>query len=431
MSKIFEPTKYRLKALCCGKTMSDEGQPLSCPDCSVPHFLRSDYAKKQLEVKNDSYGLYKFSDWLPVDKMLEGSASPLSYKAEALGKKLGLDNLWITFNGWWPEKGAMMRTATFKECEAYSVCARIPSDREGILVVASAGNTSRAFAQVCSDNSIPLVICIPEDNLSAMWSDRPLADCVKIIACESGSDYFDAIALAGKICKGEGFFPEGGAKNVARRDGMGTTVLSAVTTIGAIPDYYFQAVGSGTGAIAAWEANQRFQKDGRFGNKKMKLMLSQNEPFQIIYDSWKQKSRALVPLDDGAARNQVLEVNAKVLTNRKPPYSLPNGLYDALLDSEGEVLLATNDEALEAGILFLNTEGVDISPAASVALASLLKAVKNGLVSSNETIMLNITGGGAQLFASEHDIQTAQADLIFSSNVKDEHVIEAVKKLFK
>ncbi len=55
---------------------------------------------------------------------------------------------------------------------------------------------------------------------------------------------------------------------MARRDGMGTTVLSATTFIGRIPDYYFQAIGSGTGAIAAWEANLRFLQDGRFGAQK-------------------------------------------------------------------------------------------------------------------------------------------------------------------
>jgi len=54
----------------------------------------------------------------------------------------------------------------------------------------------------------------------------------------------------------------GGARNIARRDGMGTTVLSAADCIGRIPDVYFQAVGSGTGAIAAHEANERLLEDG-------------------------------------------------------------------------------------------------------------------------------------------------------------------------
>ena len=122
------------------------------------------------------------------------------------------------------------------------------------MVVASAGNTARAFARVCSENNIPLLLCIPQDCIDAMWSAKPLNPCVKLVATERGSDYFDAIYLSNIICELDKFYPEGGAKNVARRDGMGTTVLSAVTTIGRIPDYYFQAVGSGTGAMAAWEA---------------------------------------------------------------------------------------------------------------------------------------------------------------------------------
>lgn len=133
------------------------------------------------------------------------------------------------------------------------------------------------------------------------------------------------------------FYPEGGAKNVARRDGMGTTVLSAVQEIGRIPDYYFQAVGSGTGAIAAWEANKRFIADGRYGKNLMKLMVSQNVPFTLIYDSWKANSRALIDVDENTAREQVKEMCAKVLSNRKPPYSLKGGLYDALVATGGDV----------------------------------------------------------------------------------------------
>jgi cysteate synthase len=61
-----------------------------------------------------------------------------------------------------------------------------------------------------------------------------------------GNDYTDAINLAGRIAKLPGMVPEGGARNVARRDGMGTMMLDAAVTIGKMPDHYFQAVGSGT-----------------------------------------------------------------------------------------------------------------------------------------------------------------------------------------
>ena len=133
-----------------------------------------------------------------------------------------------------------MTTCSFKETEAYSVCARIDENEKRVLVVASAGNTARAFAKVCSDNRIPLLLSVPADNLDALWFDGPLDPCVKLICSEKGGDYFDAIHLSNLALKSDKFYAEGGAKNVARRDGMATTVLSAATIIGRIPDYYFQ-----------------------------------------------------------------------------------------------------------------------------------------------------------------------------------------------
>ena len=89
-----------------------------------------------------------------------------------------------------------MKTGAFKECEAYAVCARINDLNDKVMVVASAGNTARAFARVCSENNIPLLLCIPQDCIDAMWSAKPLNPCVKLVATERGSDYFDAIYLS-------------------------------------------------------------------------------------------------------------------------------------------------------------------------------------------------------------------------------------------
>ena len=371
-----KPTEYTLECVATGRRFADEGWTLDDKECASPSLVRTCYEKRQIEVKDDSFGFYKFADWLPVRRMLEGSSAPVTYKSEGLAAELGLENLYITFNGYNPAIGAAMTTCSFKETEAYSVCARIPDGEQRILVVASAGNTARAFAKVCSQNNIPLLLSVPADNLDALWFDAPLNPCVKLIACEKGGDYFDAIHLSNLALKSPRFYAEGGAKNVARRDGMSTTVMSAVTAIGRIPDYYFQAVGSGTGAIAAWEANMRFIEDGRFGTNIMKLMVSQNAPFLPMYEAWRADSRAMLPYDDAQARRDVEEIDAKVLSNRKPPYGICGGLYDALKATDGDVLAVTNDEARAAQALFLRAEGADIHPAAGVATASLINAVK-------------------------------------------------------
>ena len=431
MKNTITPTKYTLKSVKTGKTFSDEGWTLDAPGESAPTLIRAIYEKKQIEVKDNSYGLFRFADWLPVSKMLKGSYAPLTYKSEGLAKELGLTNLYITFSGYWPEKGIEMPTCSFKETEAYSVGGRLKPGFGKALVVASAGNTARAFARVCSDNNIPLLLCVPEDNLNALWFDRPInTDVVKLVVTKSGSDYFDAIHLSNVACQVEGFVPEGGAKNVARREGMGTTVLSAVTEIGRIPDYYFQAVGSGTGAIAAWEANLRFIEDGRFGTNKMKLMVSQNCPFKPIHDSWKADSRDILPFDDEEARKQVEEIDAKVLSNRRPPYPIAGGLYDAMKDAGGDVLLAKNEEARAAAELFEKLEGNDIHPAAAVAVATLINAVKQGEVEKDATIMINITGGGENRFKSEKEVTYLKPVHVFEVTPSLGTVEQVINKMF-
>ena len=426
----FTPTAYTLKCVATGHEFDDAGWTLEYKSCTEPSLIRTIYAKKQLEVKDDSYGLYKFCDWLPVNRMLKGSAAPVTYRSEGLARHLGLDNLYITLNGYYPERGAAMTTCSFKETEAYSVCGRADPNEDRILVVASAGNTARAFAKVCSENNIRLLLSVPADNLSAMWFDKPLAPCVKLIACERGGDYFDAIRLGDMLLKSPRFYAEGGAKNVARRDGMGTTVLSAVTTIGRIPDYYFQAVGSGTGAIAAWEANMRLIEDGRFGSNMMHLMVSQNAPFVPMYDAWRADSRDMLPYEADKARRDVSIIDAKVLSNRKPPYSLRGGLYDALKATDGDVLTATNAQVRRALRLFEETEGIDIHPAAGVALASLIKQVADGKIARDACIMLNITGAGEKRFREEHEPVHLEPSCIFPLDVDADKVVAEVEALF-
>ncbi|MCG8411830.1 MAG: cysteate synthase [Bacteroidales bacterium] len=430
MTNEFKATEYILESVNTGKQFNDEGWTLDAPDETTPSLIRAIYKKKQLEVKDSSHGIYRFADWLPIHRTLKGSSAPVTYKSEGLAKHLGLSNLYITFSGYWPEKGANFETGSFKETEAYSVCGRLSSDEKQVLVVASAGNTARAFARVCSENNIPLLLCVPEDNINALWFNKPINDCVKLVATRSGSDYFDAIHLSNLACQLDGFFAEGGAKNVARRDGMGTTTLSAVSEIGKIPDYYFQAVGSGTGAIAAWEANLRLIEDGRFGTNKMKLMVSQNEPFVILKDAWKADSREILPLDDDKARKQVETIIAKVLSNRKPPYPIIGGLYDAMKDAGGDVYTANNDELNEAGQLFEQLEGNDINPAAAVAVATLIKAIKNEDVNKDDLIMLNITGGGEEKFKRENNIVYLKPSHVFDINPSIENVKQILNQLF-
>ena len=201
--KDFTPTSYTLECVATGREFEDTGWMLSDPQCKTPSLIRAKYARRQLEVKPAEYGLYRFCDWMPVRRILKGSSAPVTYKSKGLAAHLGLENLWITFNGYYPAIGATMSTCSFKETEAYSVCGRAAEHEDRVLVVASAGNTARAFAKVCSDNNIKLLLSVPYDNIGALWFEHPLDPCVKLISCAAGvalASLINAVA-AGKVEK--------------------------------------------------------------------------------------------------------------------------------------------------------------------------------------------------------------------------------------
>lgn len=426
---MFKPIDYKLINVSNGRIFDDEGWSLADPEATAPSLVRAVYKNAKFTPRDDLKGLFRYAEWLPVRKTLRHSHAPVTYKSKGLANMLGLENLYITFSGYCPRLGARMETCSFKETEAYSVCARLPKKNKRILVVQSAGNTARAFAKVCSDNNIPIVICIPYDNISDLWFRNKLSSCVKIVATPTGTDYYDAIALGDKLCKDPRYMAEGGAKNVARRDGMGTTVLSAVEVIGRIPDAYFQAVGSGTGAIAAWENAERLAADGRFGKNNMRVYASQNAPFTIMYDSWKNHSRELVSMTPEESRTKAEVILGKVLSNRKPPYSIAGGLFDVLEKSGGDMFKVSNDEIVSWVVRYYSAEGYDIFPASACAVASLKQAIDCSAVKKDETIMLNVTGGG-MLSATRKGFILKEPDLVLSPELPAEEIIAAIDKLF-
>ncbi len=373
---------------------------LVCPDHDS--LLRADYISRCLELKALP-GIWRFYDWLPVHGIIpEAGEGSITYKSRGLAAELGLKNLYISFSGYWPELGARMPTCSFKDLEAAPTMQRLRErDDNSTLVVASAGNTARAFAHVASQTGQPLILFVPERALPRMWITVKPGP-VTLVGVKG--DYYDAITIAEKVQSSPGYVPEGGARNIARRDGMGTVMLDAAIKLGRIPQHYFQAVGSGTGGIAAWEAALRLIRDGRFGSDLPRLHLAQNVPNAPIYFAWKRKE------PDACAA----EMFDDVLFNRRPPFAIAGGVKDALEATGGDVYGIFDREAAEAKRLFEQSEEIDILNAPGIAVAALEQAVNTGKVLQRDIILLNITGGGVARAREDLTLYSLQPDIIVS-----------------
>jgi cysteate synthase len=409
--------KFNIKCLECGTIYPPERYIIKCPN-GCDSLLRTEYKKKQISKRNLP-GMWKYVDWLPVnniDKNLLVEAGSTTYKSEILAKKLKLNNLIISFNGYWPEKGANQITCSFKDLEAQTVLQRINETgaKGKVLVVATDGNTGKSFLHFSSIIKYPLVVFAKEKRRKEkLWTVKPPKGPIKVLTLAEGNDYYDVICLSEKISQLEGFVPEGGTRNIARRDGMGTLLLDAAFLEKKIPDHYFQALGSGPGAIAAYEASLRLINDGRFGDKLPKIHGCQNYPFVPMYDAWMRKSKIIdKKFQDKSAKKLIDQVLCTALANRHPAYSIKGGIYDVLSETNGEFYSVTNDEILYACKLFEETEGIDIEEPAGVALAGLIQSIEKKKVNIEDCILLNISGGGFKRLKNTMKIHQMPASFV-------------------
>jgi len=381
--------KYRVRCVGGGEIVEDIPR-LSCPH-GHDSLLRTEYCSQKLHLAPHE-GIYRYLSWLPVTAPLLPSGGPVTFTNPELSRELGLSNLSLSFSGYFPEIGARLTTGSFKELEASPTMQRLKELGGKCPVVASAGNTGRAFAELSARCRRPVVIVIPEKAVPRLWTTEPSED-IFLVAVKG--DYLDAIVVSNSLGAVPGCIPEGGAKNVARRDGMGTVMLDAAVTAGRIPEHYFQAVGSGTGAIAAWEAAIRLIRDGSYGNRLPRLHLAQNEPFTPMVSAWASRRREIIPEEDMPdAVESIGKVMSDVLTNRNPPYGIQGGLFDALQETHGYMYGVANAAGAKAEKLIRETVGIDPDPAAAIATAALIQAVEKNIIDPGDHILLNLTGGG-------------------------------------
>lgn len=360
--------------------------------------------------------IWKFN-WLPVHNPAFDQPGPLVYKSEGLSQHLGLCNLYIAFSGYWPERGAGVKTCTFKEFEAATVLQNAMENGMPGLTVASAGNTARAFCYLSPISGFPVILVVPRMCVMEMWYPKGKFKVPTLVVIDG--DYSNSIDVAKKVALLSGLPFEGGVNNVAKRDGLGVVLLEAVSSIGRLPDHYFQAVGSGAGAIGVFEMAERLVRDGRFGAVLPRMQLAQNIPFVPMVKAWQKGSRTLFSED--LKPELIGKITTRVLSSRYPAFSVTGGVFDALSACGGAMYGIKNEEVFAAQDIFSLKEGIDIAPAAGVAVASLINAVHSKNVGKNDIILLNVTGGGEKRFSETHKTYPVEPTFV-SKNISDKEI---------
>jgi cysteate synthase len=412
--------KYKLRCLDTGDLIED-AYTLKYTDNALLQAKFND----PMEVKQLD-GVWKYLDWIPTSTSNEYVAGTTTYKAEALGKSLGMSNLWVTFHGYWPEKGGLCPTGSFKDMEAVPTIQRLHDHGCKGLICASAGNTARGFTHFCGLANMPLIVVVGKDHGHRIWTKvgHP-TDSVKVVVVEDG-DYYDAKTVAKAIAKKlTGWQMEGSVHNVARRDGIGSLILDAAFTIGAMPEHYFQGIGGGPGPIGVHEMAERLIESGQFEGPAPRQHLSQNIEHSPIHNAWQAKRDHLIPEDYPP---HDVEVYSDYLMNKGPAYGQVGGVHDILKASNGQTYVVERDDAMAAKTQFESIEGIDIMTPGAVAMASLQQALASGEVNPDACTVLNISGGGVERLKQDHATETVEPWLRVTKAGGADMIIEALEQ---
>jgi cysteate synthase len=412
--------KYKLRCLDTGDLIEDAYTLEYTDNALLQAKFNGPMEVKQLD------GVWKYLDWIPTSTSNEYVAGTTTYKAEALGKSLGMSNLWVTFHGYWPEKGGLCPTGSFKDMEAVPTIQRLHDHGCKGLICASAGNTARGFTHFCGLANMPLIVVVGKDHGHRIWTKvgHP-TDSVKVVVVEDG-DYYDAKTVAKAIAKKlTGWQMEGSVHNVARRDGIGSLILDAAFTIGAMPEHYFQGIGGGPGPIGVHEMAERLIESGQFEGPAPRQHLSQNIEHSPIHNAWQAKRDHLIPEDYPP---HDVEVYSDYLMNKGPAYGQVGGVHDILKASNGQTYVVERDDAIAAKTQFESIEGIDIMTPGAVAMASLQQALASGEVNPDACTVLNISGGGVERLKQDYATETVEPWLRVTKADGADMIIEALEQ---
>ena len=83
---------YRLTCVRCGKVFEDlqDRFLLQCDEDHGPSLLRSEYDNKQLTIQREHPGIFRYSQWLPIRRVVDTPVKPAVLKAK----------IWPSESGW-------------------------------------------------------------------------------------------------------------------------------------------------------------------------------------------------------------------------------------------------------------------------------------------------------------------------------------------
>jgi threonine synthase len=362
-----------------------------CTECGKPLLVR--YNLKQAaetltkeSLKERAPDLWRYREVLPVEHdenviNLGEGFTPL-VRASRLGAQLGLSELYIKDEGQNPTQSFKARGMA----AAVSMAKELGAKK---LAVPSAGNAAGALAAYAARAGLEAHIFMPRDTPRA-----------NVIECEQTGAHVtlmdglitDCGAEVGRRKEAEGWFDVSTLKEPYRIEGKKTMGYELAEQFNwELPDVIIYPTGGGTGLIGMWKAFDEMEAMGWIGPKRPRMVTVQASGCAPIVTAFKEGKRFADEFPNAHTTASGLRV----------PKAIGDFLIIDALRASGGTAIAVTDAALIAATKeIVAAEGIFCAPEGAACLPALKRLQADGLVKSEERVVLFNTGSGVKYMES-------------------------------
>ena len=372
-----------LKCVICGKQQPYEPfVPAICKNCNAQWLeAHYDYDAFKREILRGLPGrpsnMWRYQDVLPLNNpgaldLYPAGGTPI-WISQRFGPLLGNSRVYIKDERYGP-------TSSFKDRQAAVAVAAMNEGEIREAVIASTGNAAVAYAAACARAGIKLWVfmtsLVPQEKLreAALFG----AEVIRV-----SGNYDQTKQIASQFAQRKSLFLDRGASSVPSRESMKTIAYEIVEQLGwHAPDWYIQSVSGGIGPLGVYHGFKEMLDMGLI-NHIPKLAVIQAEgcsPMVRAFKAGKDTAEPVIP-----------DTHIIILATGDPGKSYTY-LWNLIQQYGGTMESVTDAEAFAAMRALAKSEGMAVEPAAAVAFAGLEKMLKDGTITSNETVVVNCTG---------------------------------------
>lgn len=389
-----------IECLDCGHQSPFSPLHSTCPNCGSP-WRKAVYDYEAIAkilpnaINHRPFNIWRYRELLPVlnpnpDLCLNEGGTPL-VRALNLGMILSHPNLYLKDERQGP-------TASFKDRQAAVTISALKEAGISEAVIASTGNVAIAYSAYAARAGIKLWAFLTSLVPAAKMREVALygTQVVKV----TGS-YDQAKQVAAEYARQRGLYLDAGAKSITSVESMKTIAfeiaeqfivrkgnsLHPIKGLSVLPwktpDWYVQSVSGGMGPLGVYKGFEELYRMGII-ERIPKIAIIQVEGCAPMVHAWRQGLETATPVRSPHTLIATLATGDPGRT-----YTI---LRNQILQTGGTFEMVSDQEAFRAMHFLAKMEGLSVEPAAGVAAAGLIKLVRTGQITPQESVVINVSG---------------------------------------